>query len=116
MVIRCWLLRKALRQSDLRARAGLRLLKTMKKKIYGLQFHPEVQHTPNGMKILRNFAAICGCRRDYSLKGLDRKLVKEIKNLVRDGSVVMGVSGGVDSLVASVLIRKATPNVHCVLR
>ena len=84
------------------------------KKIYGLQFHPEVQHTPNGMKILRNFAAICGCRRDYSLKGLDRKLVKEIKNLVRDGSVVTGVSGGVDSLVASVLIRKATPNVHCV--
>lgn len=84
------------------------------KKIYGVQFHPEVRHTPNGMRILRNFAEICGCRRDYSLKGLDRKLVKEIKGLVGDESVLIGVSGGVDSLVASVLIRKATPDVHCI--
>lgn len=85
-----------------------------KKRIYGVQFHPEVQHTPNGMKILRNFADVCGCKRNYSLKGLDKKLVKEIRSHIGSSSVIMGVSGGVDSLVASVLIRKATPNVHCV--
>ncbi len=85
-----------------------------KKKIYGLQFHPEVQHTTHGMKILDNFLKICGSKRNYSLKGLDKKLISEIKALVRNDSVIMGVSGGVDSMVASDLIKKATPNIHCV--
>ena len=85
-----------------------------KKRIYGVQFHPEVHHTVNGRRILANFASICGAGKDYSLKGMDKTLVEEIKRTVGNGTVIMAVSGGVDSLVASVLIRKATPRVHCV--
>jgi len=84
------------------------------KRIYGVQFHPEVQHTIHGMRILENFIKICGCKRDYTIKGLDKKLVAEIRARVGQGAVIMGVSGGVDSLVASALIKKATPNIHCV--
>ncbi|MBI2176017.1 glutamine-hydrolyzing GMP synthase [Candidatus Woesearchaeota archaeon] len=84
-----------------------------KRRTYGLQFHPEVQHTLHGMKILENFIKICGCKRNYTIKGLDRKLVAEIKAKVGNGAVIMGVSGGVDSLVASALIKTATPNIYC---
>lgn len=85
-----------------------------KKRIYGVQFHPEVQHTTNGTIVLRNFLEICGSKKDYSIKGLDKKLIAEIKGAAGNEAVIMGVSGGVDSLVASVLIRKATPNIYCV--
>ena len=85
-----------------------------KRRIYGVQFHPEVQHTVHGMKIISNFLDICGCKRNYSLKGIDRRIVAEIKAKVGNGSVIMGVSGGVDSLVASALVKLATPNIHCV--
>lgn len=85
-----------------------------RRRIYGLQFHPEVQHTLHGMRILDNFLKICGCKRNYTIKGLDKKLVAEIKAAVGNGAVIMGVSGGVDSLVASALIKKATPNIYCV--
>ncbi len=85
-----------------------------RRRIYGVQFHPEVQHTVHGMKILENFIKICGSKRNYTIKGLDKKLVAEIKAAVGSGAVIMGVSGGVDSLVASALIKKATPNIHCV--
>ncbi len=85
-----------------------------KRRIYGLQFHPEVQHTTHGMHILDSFLKICGCRRNYTIKGLDKKLVAEIRAKVGNGAVIMGVSGGVDSLVASTLIKMATPNIYCV--
>lgn len=85
-----------------------------KRRIYGLQFHPEVQHTLHGTRILDNFLKICGCKRNYTIKGLDRKLVAEIKAKIGNGAVIMGVSGGVDSLVASTLIKMATPNIYCV--
>ncbi len=85
-----------------------------KRRIYGLQFHPEVQHTVHGMKVLDNFLKICGCKRNYTIKGLDKKLVAEIKAAVDGNAVIMGVSGGVDSLVASALIKMATPNIYCV--
>ena len=84
------------------------------KKIYGMQFHPEVHHTPGGRVILENFLKICGCKKKYSFKGMGKRLVKEIKNQIGAGAVIMAVSGGVDSLVASVLIRKATPDIYCV--
>lgn len=85
-----------------------------KRKIYGAQFHPEVQHTTHGMKLLGNFLDICKCKRDYTIKGLDRKIIAKIRATVGNGAVIMGVSGGVDSLVASELIKKATPNIYCV--
>ena len=85
-----------------------------RKKIYGFQFHPEVQHTLKGNKILENFIAICRAQRTYSIKGLDKKLIAEVRQKVGSGAVIMGVSGGVDSLVASALIKLATPNIYCV--
>ncbi len=85
-----------------------------KSRIYGVQFHPEVQHTPNGLKILDNFLEICRARRDYSVSGLDKKLVADVKSLVGSEGVIMAVSGGVDSLVAAVLVKKATSNIHLV--
>ncbi|MBI2549735.1 glutamine-hydrolyzing GMP synthase [Candidatus Woesearchaeota archaeon] len=84
------------------------------RRIYGLQFHPEVQHTVHGMRILENFLNICSCRRNYTIKGIDGKLAAEIKAKVGNGAVIMGVSGGVDSLVASALIKAATPKIYCV--
>jgi GMP synthase (glutamine-hydrolysing) len=84
------------------------------KKFFGLQFHPEVQHTPKGMRILDNFARISGVKRNYFLKDAAAKAVVEIKNLVGNDAVIVGVSGGVDSLVAAALIRKATKKVHLV--
>ncbi len=85
-----------------------------RKRIYGVQFHPEVQHTLQGMKLLSNFLSICGAKRGYSIKGLDKRIISEIRAKVGNGAVIMGVSGGVDSLVASALIKMATPNIHCV--
>jgi len=84
------------------------------KKIYGVQFHPEVVHTTHGTLILKNFIKMCGSKKEYSLKGLDKKLIAEIKESVGKESVIVGVSGGVDSLVASILIKKATTNIFCV--
>ena len=85
-----------------------------KRKIYGIQFHPEAHHTPKGNQILKNFLKACKCSRSYSAEKADKKLVSEIKKQVGNNAVIMAVSGGVDSLVASVLIRKATPKIHCV--
>ncbi len=96
------------------AECGIAAFENNEKKIYGLQFHPEVQHTTNGTAILKNFIEICGSKKGYSIKGLDKKLVAGIKEEIGNEAVIMGVSGGVDSLVASILIRKATPNIHCV--
>ncbi len=96
------------------AECSIAAFENNEKRVYGVQFHPEVQHTTNGTIVLRNFLEICGSKKDYSIKGLDKKLISEIKEEVGNEAVMMGVSGGVDSLVASVLIRKATPNTYCV--
>ncbi|MBI2133155.1 glutamine-hydrolyzing GMP synthase [Candidatus Woesearchaeota archaeon] len=85
-----------------------------KERIYGVQFHPEVQHTVNGTRILDNFISICNAKKDYSVKGLVKRIVDEVKATVKDDGVIMAVSGGVDSLVASFLIAKATKNLHLV--
>ncbi len=83
-------------------------------KIYGVQFHPEVQHTVSGIKILDNFLNICRARRTYSVKGLDKKLVEESRQLIGSNGVIMAVSGGVDSLVAAMILKKATDKLHLV--
>ncbi len=80
------------------------------KNIFGLQFHPEVHHTPNGKKILENFLKICKAKKDWKISSVLNEMQKEIKVKVKDKKVIMGVSGGVDSLVASVIIHKTIPN------
>jgi GMP synthase (glutamine-hydrolysing) len=86
------------------------------KKIYGVQFHPEVVHTPNGNQVLHNFVFdICNSSRDFNIKNLSKMLIKEIKQEIGNDLVIMGTSGGVDSTVAAVLMHKAIKdNVHCI--
>ena len=85
------------------------------KKIFGLQFHPEVHHTKNGMKLLENFLEVCSIKREWKVGDQKERLIQEIRSTVGEGSVVMGVSGGVDSLVCSVLLEKAIgKRLYCV--
>jgi GMP synthase (glutamine-hydrolysing) len=78
------------------------------RKLYGVQFHPEVAHTPKGGVILKNFLfAICGCRRSWSMKSFARDAVAGTRQTVGDRKVIVGLSGGVDSSVAAVLIHRA---------
>ena len=77
--------------------------------IYGVQFHPEVQHTPQGHDLLRNFALdICDCRPDWTPANFIQEAVARIQAQVgEDGHVVCGLSGGVDSSVAATLLQRA---------
>ena len=84
------------------------------KNIFGVQFHPEVAHTEHGNTILKNFMNLTKAKKTWSLKDKEKEIISNVKNLVRNKGVIMGVSGGVDSLVASFLISKATKNIHCV--
>lgn len=78
------------------------------KKFYGVQFHPEVAHTPKGMKIFKNFLYdVCGLRPEWTMKSFIKESVKNIRNQVDKDRVVLGLSGGVDSSVAAVLLHKA---------
>ncbi|HIU64251.1 MAG TPA: glutamine-hydrolyzing GMP synthase [Candidatus Avacidaminococcus intestinavium] len=78
------------------------------KKLYGVQFHPEVEHTPFGKKVLANFLfEICGVRADWTMASFAKTKIDEIKALVGDGKVICALSGGVDSSVAAVLVHKA---------
>ena len=87
-----------------------------KRKLYGLQFHPEVIHTKKGDTILKNFTFdICKSKKDFSIKNLPKKLIQQIKTTIGNEAVIMGTSGGVDSTVAATLIHKAIPdNLYCV--
>jgi GMP synthase (glutamine-hydrolysing) len=84
------------------------------KKLYGLQFHPEVFHTPSGKDILANFIfTIAKAQKNFVLENFITKNINEIKNQVKDEHVIMALSGGVDSSVAAVLIHKAIgKNLH----
>ncbi|MGH6659260.1 MAG: glutamine-hydrolyzing GMP synthase, partial [Sphingomicrobium sp.] len=71
---------------------------------YSMMFHPEVVHTPDGGKLLANFARhICGSAGDWTMAGFKDAKIAEIRALVGDGRVICGLSGGVDSAVAAVL-------------
>jgi GMP synthase (glutamine-hydrolysing) len=76
--------------------------------LYGLLFHPEVAHTDYGLEILRNFAFdVCGCRGDWTMSSFVDEAVGRIRAQVGEGRVVCGLSGGVDSTVAAVLVHRA---------
>jgi len=86
------------------------------KKIYGVQFHPEVSHTPLGKKLLENFIyRICQCKPSWNLESFIQQSIKDIKEKIGKGKVVAGVSGGIDSIVAAVLAHKAIGDqLHCI--
>ncbi len=78
------------------------------KRFYGVQFHPEVVHTPHGAELLKNFVLnICGCAGDWSMASFKETKIKEIREQVGDGKVICGLSGGVDSSVVAVLLHEA---------
>ncbi len=90
------------------ANAPIAAVANLKKQIYGVQFHPEVVHTPLGSKLLKNFLfRICGCEGDWTPASFIEETVKRIREQVGKNKVVLGLSGGVDSSVAAVLIHKA---------
>ena len=84
-------------------------------RVYGLQFHPEVVHTADGTRILNNFLfKICQCAKNWKMDSLVDHMIQDIRNKVGNSKVVCGLSGGVDSSVAAVLIHKAIgDNLYC---
>lgn len=80
-------------------------------KTFGLQFHPEVYHTPEGSVLLKNFVIdICGCKQEWTPISFIESTVKNLKNTIGNDKVVLGLSGGVDSSVAATLLHKAIGN------
>jgi len=80
----------------------------VKRKIYGVQFHPEVTHTPKGKQIIRNFLfQVAGCTGDWKMSNFIQTQLKLIREKVGNDKVILGLSGGVDSSVAGVLIHEA---------
>lgn len=78
------------------------------KKMYSVQFHPEVNHTPFGKKMLENFLfKVCGCRGDWLMKDFAQKSIAALREKIGDKKVLCALSGGVDSSVAAVMIHKA---------
>src|SRR5258705_417339 len=76
------------------------------RRYYGVQFHPEVVHTPAGAKLLRQFVhEICGCKGDWTMRAFREAEIAKIRAQVAKGKVICGLSGGVDSAVAAVLIH-----------
>jgi len=79
--------------------------------IFGLQFHPEVTHTNQGKKILKNFIfEVCKCRKNWSTSDIIDSMVNSVQDKVKDEKVLLGLSGGVDSSVVAMLLHKAIKN------
>ncbi|MBF0376605.1 MAG: glutamine-hydrolyzing GMP synthase [Desulfamplus sp.] len=88
----------------------------VKNRLFGLQFHPEVEHTINGYEMISNFLFdICKCKKSWNMESFANGAISQIKEAVGDKKVIMGLSGGVDSSVAALLIHKAIgKNLHCI--
>src|SRR5665811_1908806 len=83
---------------------------------WGIQFHPEVYHTTDGTQILKNFViGICGCSQDWTPDSFVGSTVDTLKETIGDDKVILGLSGGVDSSVASFLLHRAIgKNLTCI--
>ena len=95
----------------------LTIIENDKKKIYGVQFHPEVTHTGNGNEIFKNFLfSICKVKKNWNVFSQKNKLIKEIREKVKKDKVICALSGGVDSSVVALLINKAIrKNLICIM-
>ena len=83
-------------------------IENKEKNIYAVQFHPEVNNSVEGKKVLDNFITkICKCEKTWNMDSYIEEQISEIRNIVKDKDVLLGISGGVDSTVAAVLINKA---------
>ncbi len=88
----------------------------VKNNFYGLQFHPEVEHTVKGTEMIKNFLFdACGCRKSWNMESFAAGSIEQIRRSVKNKKVIMGLSGGVDSSVAALLIHKAIgKNLYCI--
>ena len=86
------------------------------KRLYGVQFHPETSHSEQGMDIINHFLLnICGCVQDWRMEGFAEQAVREIRDTVGNGTVLLGLSGGIDSAVVAALISRAIGSrLYCV--
>src|SRR6201747_2027095 len=88
--------------------APFAVIQDEKRKYYGLMFHPEVVHTPDGAKLIRNFVRkVAGLTGDWTMRAFREEAIEKIRSQVGKGRVICGLSGGVDSAVAAVLIHEA---------
>lgn len=92
------------------------VVENQERKIYGVQFHPEVAHTQEGKKLLANFLfRLAGLKADWNMSSFIENKVKEIRQQVGKEKVICGLSGGIDSLVTSLIIQKAIgPKLYCI--
>ncbi len=95
----------------------LTIIENTKKKIYGVQFHPEVTHTESGKKIFENFIfSICGAKKSWRIKFEKKRIIEQIRKIVKKDRVICALSGGVDSSVVALLINKAIKkNLICIM-
>lgn len=95
---------------------GVAAYRSVSRPTYGLQFHPEVYHTKQGSLLLKNFLVdICGCRQDWTPESFIAATVDSLKTLLGEDKVVLGLSGGVDSSVAAMLLHRAIgKQLHCI--
>src|SRR6202522_3650637 len=90
------------------ANAPFAIIQDEKRRYYGLMFHPEVVHTPDGAKLIRNFVRrVAGLTGDWTMRAFREEAIEKIRAQVGKGRVICGLSGGVDSAVAAVLIHEA---------
>src|SRR2546423_7268773 len=88
--------------------APFAVIQDEKRRYYGLMFHPEVMHTPDGAKLIRNFVRkIAGLAGDWTMRAFREEAIEKVRRQVGKGRVICGLSGGVDSAVAAVLIHEA---------
>ncbi|HUE40275.1 MAG TPA: glutamine-hydrolyzing GMP synthase [Candidatus Binatia bacterium] len=90
------------------ANSPIAAIRDQARRRFGLQFHPEVVHTPQGAQVLRNFLfRVCGCKADWTMEGFVEREVAAIRARVGGGKVICALSGGVDSTVTAALVQRA---------